>query len=374
MSVPPSLRPRLPRPFGPRYTGARRRRVPGSVVKMLAFATVMLLILGFLVLVFGRFRTGERTGYQAVFADSSGMSDGAPVRVAGVQVGRVENLVLREDSTVAVAFTVDAELTLPADSRATIRYENLVGDRYLEVLPPQGTATSAPMEPTGAGTLAPGAVIPVAHTSPALDLDLLLGGFQPLFRALDPGQVNRLTAALIDTFQGRGQSLASLVGKTGRFTQTLADSDAVIGRVIDNLNTVLDTVADRGTQFDDVITRLQELVSSLAAERDPLGEAVTRIDAAAQAAGGLLHDLRPPLDSTIDQLGRTTALIEQDEANVSDLLARLPETYQLLSRTGSYGDFFQFYMCGLVFRFTGADGEMFEYPMVQQYEGRCAPK
>src|SRR5699024_3543755 len=150
-------------------------------------------------------------------------------------VGRVEDLALREDSTVAVDFTVDAELTLPADSRATIRYENLVGDRYLEVLPPPGTGTSAPMEPTGAGTLAPGAVIPVARTSPALDLDLLLGGLQPLFRALGPGQVNRRTAALLDTFQGRGQSLASLAAETGRFTQTLPDADAVIGRVIDNL-------------------------------------------------------------------------------------------------------------------------------------------
>lgn len=363
---------RLPRPFGPRYTG-ERRRFPGSVVKMLAFATVMLLILALLVLVFGRFRTGEHIGYRAVFTDSSGMSDGAPVRVAGVQVGRVDGLDLQEDSTVAVRFTVDADVPLPADSRAAVRYENLVGDRYLEILPPEGTARTAPMATAGPA-LTPGGVIPVERTSPALDLDQLLGGFQPLFRALDPGQVNRLTAALIDTFQGRGQSLASLVGKTGRFTQTLADSDAVIGRVIDNLNTVLDTVAQRGTQFDDVITRLQDLVSGLAAERDPLGEAVSRIDAATRSADGLIGGIRPPLESTVEQLGRTTQLIDQDRENVSDLLDRLPETYQLLSRTGSYGDFFQFYMCGLVFRFTGADGEMFEYPMVQQHEGRCAPK
>lgn len=378
-------------PFGPRYTSYRRHHIPASAVKMTVFATVMVLILAFLVLVFGQFRSGSETGYHAVFTDSSGMDDGAPVRIAGVQVGRVDGLDLSDDQTVNIGFSVDSGVILPADARAAIRYENLVGDRYLEILPTTGAGSGASpateasgdgavpggTAPDGTapdGTLPDGGTIPVDMTSPALDLDLLLGGFKPLFRALDPGQVNKLTDALVDTFQGRGQTLADLLGRTGSFTRTLADSDAVIGRVVDNLNTVLSTISDRGDQFDSVIDRLQQLVSGLASDRDPLGQAVTHISGATGSLAGLLDQARPPIDSTVEQLGRFTTLLDNDKETIDDLLSRLPETYQMLARTGSYGDFFQFYMCGLAFRFTDAQGEMFEIPMVQQTEGRCAPK
>lgn len=366
------------RPFAAHYTSYRRHRIPAVAVKMTAFAAVMLLILGFLVLVFGQFRTGSRTGYRAVFTSSSGMDDGAPVRIAGVRVGRVDGLELQSENTVTIRFSVDADVSLPADARAAIRYENLVGDRYLEILPstktgPQSVDPERALRSDGPALPADG-TIPAERTSPALDLDMLFGGFKPLFHALDPGQVNKLTDALIDTFQGRGRTLAELLGHTSRFTRTLADSDAVIGRVVDNLDTVLTTIADRDDQFDDVLDRLQQLVSELAAERDPVGRAVTHITDATGSLAGFLDEARQPTDDMVRQLDRTVTLLDDDKDTVADLLSRLPETYQMLTRIGSYGDFFQFYMCGLVFRFTGADGDMFEMPMVEQTEGRCAPK
>ncbi|WP_148302242.1 MCE family protein [Tomitella biformata] len=351
-----------------------RQRVSADSLKMCVYTVVMVLILAFLVLVFGQFRTGASTQYNAVFTSSSGMASGAPVRIAGVQVGKVGGLDLQPDNTVAVRFSVDNTAALPPTARAAIRYENLVGDRYLEILPPTPEVDGAAGQDLAGQNLKPGGTIPVSNTEPALDLDLLLGGFKPLFRALDPGQVNKLTAALLDTFQGQGDTLASLLGRTGRFTSALADSDAMIGEVIGNLNTVLSTISDRGEQFSGTVDQLQQLVSGLAADRDPLGQSVTHINQAAGAISGLLVNLRPPLQDTVEQLRRTTALLDEDKDNVNDLLTRLPDTYKRLSRTGSYGSFFQFYMCGLVFRFTDPQGEMFEYPMVQQTEGRCAPR
>ncbi|MFD2394497.1 hypothetical protein ACFSSF_12920 [Dietzia aerolata] len=44
--------------------------------------------------------------------------------------------------------------------------------------------------------------MPLAQTAPALDLDALLGGFRPLFRALDPAQVNQLSESIVKVFQG----------------------------------------------------------------------------------------------------------------------------------------------------------------------------
>ena len=85
-------------------------------------------------------------------------------------------------------------------SRATIKYQNLIGDRYLEI-------SDGPGDPH---ELRSGATIPRDRTSPALDLDALIGGFRPLLKAIDPQDVNGISQALIEVFQGQG-----LVGGSG---------------------------------------------------------------------------------------------------------------------------------------------------------------
>ena len=57
--------------------------------------------------------------------------------------------------------------------------------------------------------------------------------------------------ALVETLQGQGGTLESVFASTGSLTSTLADRDQLIGQVIDNLNTVLGTIADKGDQFSE---------------------------------------------------------------------------------------------------------------------------
>ena len=62
--------------------------------------------------------------------------------------------------------------------------------------------------------LPPGGTIPLAHTQPALDLDALIGGFRPLFRALDPDKVNTIASSLITVFQGQGATISDILDQT----------------------------------------------------------------------------------------------------------------------------------------------------------------
>lgn len=114
-------------------------------------------------------------------------------RAAGVEVGKVT--LIDGDKQVLVDFTVDRSLSLDQATTASIRYLNLIGDRYLEL----GRGHSGQR-------LAPGATIPLEHTHPALDLDALLGGFRPLFQTLDPDKVNSIASSIITVFQGQGAS------------------------------------------------------------------------------------------------------------------------------------------------------------------------
>ncbi|MGQ4600040.1 MCE family protein [Nocardia sp. R6R-6] len=334
-----------------------------TTVKLAIFTLVMSLVFAGLVVVFGQLRFAPENGYHAVFTNSSGILPGAKVRIAGVPVGSVSSVRVGTDYLAHVEFDVDRKYRLLTSTRAAIKYENLVGDRYLELSEGPGSNR----------VLHPGGTIDKEQTSPALDLDMLLGGFRPLLRGLDPGQVNDLTNALLQIFQGQGGTLVALLDSGGSFAQTLADRDALIGSVIDNLNAVLRTIDQRGDQFATTIAELQRLVSGLAADRDQIGDAIPRIAGATGDLTGLLAQARPDLRGTIEQTGRLASNLDAGSDTVEWVLQRLPSTYRQLIRVGAYGSFLQLYVCQTNFLVDGPNGQTMKINMPgTQTTGRCA--
>jgi len=338
-------------------------RNTATKVKLGIFTLVMTLIFTGLVIVFSEVRFARENGYNAVFTSASGMLPGDKVRIAGVPVGSVTSVEVGKDHLAHVEFDVDRKFKLYSSTRATIRYENLVGDRYLELLEGPGSIDILPE----------GSTIGLDRTAPALDLDMLLGGFKPLLRGLDPAQVNDLTNALLQVFQGQGGTLVSLLNSGGSFAKTLADRDALIGSVIDNLNAVLATIDERDEQFTTTINELQRLVSGLAADRDPIGAALPRIAGATGDLTDLLAQARPDLKNTVQQIDRVATNVNNGSDTVQWVLERLPETYKQLIRIGSYGSFLQLYVCETNFLVDGPDGKPMSvvFPGGQD-TGRCA--
>ena len=173
-----------------------------------------------------------------MFTDATGVIKGDDVRIAGVKVGTVKDVEIVDRTRALVTFTVDADTPLNEATNATIRYRNLVGQRYISLT--QESATPP---------LAEGDTIPSSAPQPALDLTVLFNGFKPLFQALSPADVNQLSYEIIQVFQGEGGTLESLLAHTASVTTTLADRDQVIGDLIDNLNEVLDHLGDRDQQL-----------------------------------------------------------------------------------------------------------------------------
>ncbi|WP_277832513.1 MCE family protein [Speluncibacter jeojiensis] len=340
----------------------RRRRPRPNAVKFTVFVVCMLVVNAALVAVFHPFHGGGRDEYTAVFVDVSGLRAGDKVRLAGVPVGSVGSVEMDRRHRVHVRFAVDKGQPLTTTTRAVVRYQNLVGDRYLELQ--QGDTVGTP--------LADGATLGPDRTVPALNLDALLGGFRPLFQALDSDQINRLTSSLLTIFQGQGGTVAELLRRIGSVTSTLADRDQVIGQVIDNLDTALGTISAKGDQFDATLTTLQQLVSGLAADRGILGQAVTSIDGATASFAGLLTATRPDIAGTLGQLDASLTPVVNHRDEFDGLLQRMPGNYRKLVRTGAYGSFFNFYLCGLQIKVTGADGRPVTANLIDQKTGRCA--
>jgi phospholipid/cholesterol/gamma-HCH transport system substrate-binding protein len=336
-------------------------RATGTLIKFAVFATVMALLTGFLFVAFGQYRSGSTSGYSAVFADASRLKTGDSVRVAGVRVGTVKDISLQSDKSVVVDFDADRNIVLTTGTKAAVRYLNLVGDRYLELIDSPGSTR----------VVAAGSQIPEERTAGALDLDLLLGGLRPVIQGLNPQDVNALTSSLIQILQGQGDSLESLMSKTSSFSNGLADHDQVIQQLIQNLDTVVGTLAKDGDKFSGTVDRLEKLISGLSEDRDPIGTAITALDNGTASIASLLTEARPPLKGTVDQLNRLAPLLSDNQIVLDRALQKAPDNYRKLARLGAYGSWIMYYICGLSIRVTDLQGRTAVFPMIKQEGGRC---
>ncbi|MFJ5972654.1 MCE family protein [Streptomyces sp. NPDC093060] len=317
-----------------RTTGARQTAAP--LIKFSLFTLVTIAATALLAATVVNVSFTPKDTYHAVFTDVTGLEEGDDIRVAGVRVGEVEGIRIKDRTLAEVTFTVAADRPLLTSSHAVVRYRNLVGQRYIALTEGAGDGTTR---------LRPGDTIPLSRTRPALDLNALLNGFKPLFAALSPGDVNQLATEIIRTLQGEGGTVNSLLTHTASLTTTLADRDELIGSVIDNLNTVLATLDRRGSRFSGLLKQLRRVISGLSADRKPIGDSLTNIGALADATSGLLTDARPPLKDDIAGLTDLTGTLNDNEKTVEGVLKRLPNKLDELTGTASYGSWFNFYLC-----------------------------
>jgi phospholipid/cholesterol/gamma-HCH transport system substrate-binding protein len=313
-----------------------RKSIAGPLIKSAIFIVITGIMTAVLALSIVSAGVSGTTGYRAVFTDVTGLTVGSDVDIAGVRVGQVTSISVYHHNLALVGFNMQAGRTLPASATATIRYLNLVGQRYIEL--GQGTG---PVD----RTLPAGGTIPLSQTTPALNLTVLFDGFQPLFQALSPGDVNKLSSDIIEVFQGESPNITALVASIGSLTTALATRDQVIDQVISNLNSVITTVSSRDSELSGLVTSLQELVSDLAANRQPIGQAIAAIGSLTSATAGLLQVARPPLKSDITQLQRLASNLASNSTVVNTFLEDLPVKMADIARMASYGSWLNFFLC-----------------------------
>lgn len=310
-------------------------RTSGDLVKLLVFILVTTLATGVLVVLIGNLTFGATRDYKAVFSDATGVVKGDDVRIAGVKVGSVKDIEVVDGNRALVSFDVDEDSTVTRSSTATIRYRNLVGQRYISLTQGVGDLSRLPE----------GTTIPLSQTQPALDLTVLFNGFKPLFAALSPADVNKLSSELIAVFQGEGANLEGLLRSTGSITNTLAARDELIGDVITNLNRVLVTLSDRDEELSNLIVRLRGFVQGLADDKEAILGSLDSISELSEETADLTTDLRPSLVKNVKELRKFAGNLKEGRGEIDRALQILPIKLTKIGRTAAYGSWFNFYLC-----------------------------
>jgi phospholipid/cholesterol/gamma-HCH transport system substrate-binding protein len=311
------------------------RRTTSDLVKLLVFIVVTTLATSVLVVLIGNITFSAKHDYKAVFVDATGVVKGDDIRIAGVKVGTVKGVEVVDRTRARVTFSVDETQTLSKATHASIRYRNLFGQRYISLSDEIGDT----------GELKPGGTIPVAQTSPALDLTVLFNGFKPLFQALSPTDINQLSYEIIQVFQGEGGTLEGLLSHTASVTSTLAGRDQVIGELIDNLNEVLDHIGDRDDQLSQLITTFRTFVGGLKDDREAILGSLDDISDLSVQTADLVSGIRKPFVSDIKQLRRLAGNLDSGKAELDRALQVLPIKLNKVGRTATYGSWFNFYLC-----------------------------
>lgn len=306
-----------------------------DLMKLLVFVVVTSLATAVLVVTIGNIGFGDSRDYKAEFTDATGVNKGDDIRVAGVRVGTVSKVEIVDRTRALVTFSVDEDTAVNGGTNASIRYRNLVGQRYISLTQEVGDTQRLP-----AGT-----TIPVSRTRPALDLTVLFNGFKPLFQALSPEDVNKLSYELIQVFQGEGGTLEGLLAHTASVTSTLADRDEVIGDLIDNLSLVLDHVADRDQQLTRLIQSFRTLVGGLKKDRFAILNSLEDVSALSVETASLIDGIREPFVKDIKELRTVAGNIDKNKAELDRALQVLPIKLDKIGRTAIYGSFFNFYLC-----------------------------
>jgi phospholipid/cholesterol/gamma-HCH transport system substrate-binding protein len=308
----------------------------GPIWKSAVFVLVTVVATAVLAFSISDTPVGGTHRYQARFTDVTGLATGDSVRIAGVTVGEVQKIEIVDRRLAQVTFTVRKDRSLPGSATAAVRYQNLVGQRYVALGQGAGEVGES---------LRAGDTIPLERTTPALDLTLLFNGFQPLFEGLSPAETNQLAEEIVQVLQGEGATVTSLIRSIGSLTSTLAAEDEVIGSLIDNLNSTLETVNSREENFTDLVSTLTRLVAGFAEDREPLGEAVEAMGVLADSTAGLVSEAREPLRADIEELGRLSGNLAAATPQMEEFLRTTPVKMEALARLASYGSWFNLYLC-----------------------------
>ncbi|WP_405496534.1 MlaD family protein [Nocardia sp. NBC_00511] len=276
-----------------------------SAVKLTVFLLVVAACTTFIVTALRTPIPGEKVGYDALFTDVSGLFVGDSVRMSGVAIGKVETVAL-DGALARVHFTADKTRPIYDNTKVAVRYQNLIGQRYIELL------TDGP----DGAKLAVGATVPLDRTIPSFDVSKLFNGFKPMFDTLDPAALNQFGTNLLRVIQGDGSGIGPVLADLDNLIKHAHNSEAVIMLLIQNLGIVSQAIGGKSQSVGDLVHQLSGILNQFTSKTQTMLSAV-------DTAKKVLAPMIPILEDGRDAY-------DQGYGPIDGLLRRLvPQTDQL---------------------------------------------
>jgi len=271
------------------------------------FVLVGLIILGYMSFQVGKQTFGWKKGYtlEVVFDSAAGLLKDAPVQIAGVEVGRVESITLK-DGKALLKLRIGANVKLEKDVIASIKTQGILGDKYIEISP--GTRGSA--------ALAPGEQI--SQTERPMDIDRLL--YQIGLIAEDirgvTSSLNRVMAS-----QTGEEALSGILGNAKDLTRNLnnviVSNEAVLRAALENTRLLTGNLNQVVTKNDEKVSEVIDILKAASHEMEKTFAALSELTGSVNRGEGTLGQLLKD-KSTLDKLNKTLASLEEMTEKINE--------------------------------------------------------
>lgn len=293
------------------------RTIPALSLRVGAAAVAAALVAGAAgVFWFGRDRSVEVTAY---FEQTVGLYPQSDVRVLGVKVGEVTNVV-PQGSTVRVDMTYEADRRVPADAKAVVVSPSVVSDRYVQLTPVY----------SGGPVLDDGATIPVSRTAVPVEVDQIFSSLNDLTLALGPdganqnGELSELLGVSADNLRGQGKNLNATLRNLSDAAETLSDGREDMFGTVRNLQEFTTALAQADQQVEAFNDDLAEVSGQLDAEREELAAALRNLSVALEQVTTFVRANRDELEANVEDLATVTDVLAREQQNLAKIMDTAP--------------------------------------------------
>jgi phospholipid/cholesterol/gamma-HCH transport system substrate-binding protein len=265
--------------------------------------------------------------YHAAFEESGGLKVNDEVRIAGVRVGKVTGVDLK-NGKVEATFKVKTPSKFGTQTSAAIKVKTLLGAMYIS------------LEPKGPGQLKKDTTIPVSRTRSPYNVVQAFSGLADRAEEIDTkklaSSLNTLAALTKDTpaaFQGTLRGLS-------RLSETVASRNDQIGELLGNLHTVSGTLANRD---EDIVTLMKDsdvLLRALVARRQAVHQLLVSTSRLSTELTLLVKQTRADLKPALQNLQGVVNLLLKNQSNLDESLRLMAPFYRVFANTLGSGPWF----------------------------------
>jgi phospholipid/cholesterol/gamma-HCH transport system substrate-binding protein len=277
---------------------------------------------------------GGGDDYYAEFSEAGGLKVDDEVRVAGVSVGKVEDISL-DSGHVLVRFRVDGGTELGADTGASIRVKTLLGAMYLS------------LEPAGSGQLDEGSVIPLARTTAPFDVVDAFSGLARTEQRIDTPQLAKSLTTLADLMRDSPADVRASLTGLSRLSQNVAARDDQLQTLLTNAAHLTKALADRDDNLQTLFKDGDVLLRAVYARRDAVRNLLLATIDLSRQLTGLVEDSRADLRPALTHLHRVVRLLDRRQAQLDQSLRLMAPFYRVFANTLGTGPWFDTFVQNL---------------------------
>jgi phospholipid/cholesterol/gamma-HCH transport system substrate-binding protein len=280
------------------------------------------------------------TPYHAEFIDASGLNVGARVEIAGVRVGRVDEIKI-DGTKIDVKFDIKGDHRLGSDTTAAINVLNLLGEKYLDLVP------------RGSDRLPAGSTIPVSRTTAGYDIVATLSQLTDTTEELDTGQVADALSTVSTTLDEASPEIRGSFEGVARLSETIANNDQDLEALLDHAASVAKTVDENKTDLVELMQKSDLVFRELIKRRADVHRLLVASRQLANQLSGLAKDNQKQIGPALRELDTAMDFLNAREKLISDTIKYYAPFASIMINIIGTGPWFDAYVPNITGQFAG---------------------